>query len=312
MTVEWVETTAKTLEEATNLALDRLGVAAADAEVQILEEPRSGLFGRTRGEARVRARVAPTAPRPKNERRRRGRRDDEGGTGSKGRGKGGGSRSTSKEPEAAARQGGGADSSSDSRRTRANGDAGSGRGDTPRDTRGSTSGDGRTRDAGDTTTSKERDMMPETEQRQSGEEFLTGLLAAFGFEAEVRSDLDDEGILSFEVEGEQLGLLVGPGLATLDAVQEVCRNAIQRQAAGREYGKVTLDVAAARAQRRIALSEFARTEAARVLEDGDEVVFEPMTRGDRKVIHDVVAEFEGLATESVGEDPRRRVVLRRA
>ena len=51
--MEWVETTARTREEATELALDQLGVVLEEAEVVVLEEPRPGLFGRMRGEARV-------------------------------------------------------------------------------------------------------------------------------------------------------------------------------------------------------------------------------------------------------------------
>ncbi|MFP5486965.1 MAG: Jag N-terminal domain-containing protein, partial [Acidimicrobiia bacterium] len=82
--MEWVETTAKTLEEAKDLAIDRLGVAADEAEFEVLEEPRAGLFGRMRGEARVRARVMPTAVRPKQDRRRGRQRDG------KPKGKGGG------------------------------------------------------------------------------------------------------------------------------------------------------------------------------------------------------------------------------
>ena len=70
--MEWVETTAKTVDAAKDAALDRLGVAADEAEFEVLEEPRPGLFGRTRGEARVRARVKPAQVRPKQERRRRG------------------------------------------------------------------------------------------------------------------------------------------------------------------------------------------------------------------------------------------------
>jgi spoIIIJ-associated protein len=67
--MEWVETTAETIEEAKGLALDQLGVAEEDAEFEILEEPKQGLFGRLRGEARVRARVRPTAVRAKADRR---------------------------------------------------------------------------------------------------------------------------------------------------------------------------------------------------------------------------------------------------
>jgi spoIIIJ-associated protein len=71
--VEWVETTGRTLEEAKDAALDQLGVDEQDAEFEVLEEARSGLFGRLRTEARVRARVRPTTPRPKVDRRERRR-----------------------------------------------------------------------------------------------------------------------------------------------------------------------------------------------------------------------------------------------
>jgi spoIIIJ-associated protein len=69
--MEWVETTGKTLEEAKGIALDQLGVGEEDAEFEIVEEPRPGLFGLTRGEARVRARVLPRSPRAKADRRDR-------------------------------------------------------------------------------------------------------------------------------------------------------------------------------------------------------------------------------------------------
>ena len=69
--MEWVETTARTVEEAKELALDQLGVAEDDAEIVVVDEPKSGLFGRLRGEARVRARVRPTQARQKVDHRER-------------------------------------------------------------------------------------------------------------------------------------------------------------------------------------------------------------------------------------------------
>ena len=72
--MEWVETTGRTVEEAKDSALDQLGVDEEDAEFEILEQPKLGLFGRLRAEARVRARVRPTTPRPKEDRGRRRRR----------------------------------------------------------------------------------------------------------------------------------------------------------------------------------------------------------------------------------------------
>ena len=67
--MEWVEVTGKTVEEAIALALEQLGVSEDDAEDEVMEEAKAGLFGRVRGESRVRARVRPTSPRPKNEER---------------------------------------------------------------------------------------------------------------------------------------------------------------------------------------------------------------------------------------------------
>jgi spoIIIJ-associated protein len=72
--VEWVETTGRTVEDAKEAALDQLGVDESDAEFTVVAEARAGLFGRLRSEARVRARIRPTAVRPKDDRRDRRRR----------------------------------------------------------------------------------------------------------------------------------------------------------------------------------------------------------------------------------------------
>lgn len=85
--MEWVETAGRTLADAKDAALDQLGVDETDAEFVVLSEPKAGLFGRTRGEARVRARVKPTQPRPKRGRERRpasGRKRGGGGEGHQG------------------------------------------------------------------------------------------------------------------------------------------------------------------------------------------------------------------------------------
>lgn len=79
--MEWVEVRARTIEEAKDRALDYLGVDETQAEFEVLEEPKTGLFGRLKAEARVRARVRPTQARPKVERRdRRRRRNREDGS----------------------------------------------------------------------------------------------------------------------------------------------------------------------------------------------------------------------------------------
>ncbi|MDH4279657.1 MAG: Jag N-terminal domain-containing protein [Acidimicrobiia bacterium] len=104
--MEWVTTTAKTLPEAIDLALDNLGVDESEAEIVVLEEPSKGLFGRVRGTARVEARVKPKAIRPKTDRGRprRGRADNKsrGDRGRRGPANDRGGRSSSKNGNRAA------------------------------------------------------------------------------------------------------------------------------------------------------------------------------------------------------------------
>ncbi|MGH9065036.1 MAG: RNA-binding cell elongation regulator Jag/EloR [Acidimicrobiales bacterium] len=77
--MEWVETTGKSLDDAKEEALRELGVGEEDAEFVVVAEPKAGLFGRVRTEARVRARVRPTRPRAKEDRRDRKRRPSRAG-----------------------------------------------------------------------------------------------------------------------------------------------------------------------------------------------------------------------------------------
>ncbi len=103
--MEWVEVAGKSVEEATEQALDQLGVSLDDAEVIVVNEPKMGLFGRVRVEARVRARVRPVGARPKRERSRRGSRSGQGSRqgGGEGSSSSGGSRSSGRTPTGGAR-----------------------------------------------------------------------------------------------------------------------------------------------------------------------------------------------------------------
>ena len=294
--MEWVETTGKTVDEAKELALDQLGVDANEAEFELIEEPKSGLFGRTRGTARVRARVVPLAPPPKTERRRRGKKA------SGGNDDGAAAAATSASPEAPAAR---AKDSSRSEGT-SRGEGGQ-RSDGGRRRGNGNSGSGSSRATDDTP----RELMDADEQKKVLEEFLTGLATSFGLTATAESTMEDNE-LTVNLTGSSLGLLVGPRLATLDAIQEVARNTLQRQAAGREYAKVIVDVDGIRQRRRESLTTFV-TEAAQQVRDEDvEVVFEVMSSVDRKQVHDVASDLDGVVTASEGEDPRRRVVLRKA
>ena len=121
----------------------------------------------------------------------------------------------------------------------------------------------------------------------------------------------DDDVVLVEVDGDDLGLLVGPKGATLHAIEELVRTVVQRQTDG-HGARIHVDVAGYRAKRREALDEFTQELAEKVLESGSPMALEPMSATDRKVVHDTAAEIDGVATESEGEEPRRRVVLRPA
>ena len=72
--MEWIETTGQNVEEAKQKALEILGLAEREAEFEVLAEEKTGLFGRVRSEARVRARVKPRQVRRKSSRQRNNNR----------------------------------------------------------------------------------------------------------------------------------------------------------------------------------------------------------------------------------------------
>jgi spoIIIJ-associated protein len=286
--VEWVETTGKTMEEAKDAALDELGVDEHDAEFEVVDEPRAGLFGRLRGEARVRARVAPRQHRPKPERRERRRRAP---SPSAGRGS-----SPAPEPGVAAPPGAA---------------------ESPASLGGAApqplSAAAATAPTEPGAISPERgatmDVVTAQDQAVLMEGFLEGLLDAFGATAEITSHDIDEETVEIEVVGADLGLLIGPKGQTLQAVHDLARTVVQRRALGPHQGRVRIDIGGYRRHRREALERFTRQLAEEVQRSGVAKALEPMSAIDRKVVHDTANGLAGVATSSEGEEPRRRVVI---
>jgi spoIIIJ-associated protein len=292
--VEWVETTGRTVEEAKDRALDQLGVDEQDAEFEVLEEPKVGLFGRLRSEARVRARVRPTTPRAKEDRRDKRRRRPAGD-----KDKTASPKATDKadRPEKAEKSGTDAD---------AEPQAASGNDKKSRPNRSRSRDRGRERD--DEGRSDVSEDVSLAEQGDVARQFLDGLLAQFGATGTVTVTELDEDTVEVAVQGDDLGLLIGQKGATLSALQEVTRTVVQRQTGGRN-GRLLVDVAGYRQKRREALERFTRQVADEVKASGARRVLEPMAPADRKVVHDTVNDIDGVSTSSEGEEPRRRVVI---
>jgi spoIIIJ-associated protein len=334
--MEWVETTGRTVEEAKDAALDQLGVDESDAEFVVVSEPRQGLFGRMRGEARVRARVRPASPRPKRARGRRSSQEQRRGGQRQGRGEAARRTATAvvetdrpahaqeaatAEPSANGANpskdtAGGAGGTSRNRRRRSRRGGGGNR--PSGQTGGAGQGPERSERAGAppepaTAMSETQEAQPVMtlsleEQGDSARDFMAGLIKEMGLEAQVTVRLVDETTAEVAVDGDGLGILIGPGGATLGALQELTRTVVQKQTGGHSE-RILVDVAGYRARRAQALQRFTRQVAEEVLASGTERALEPMSAADRKVVHDTVNEMSGVETRSEGEDPRRYIVI---
>lgn len=148
------------------------------------------------------------------------------------------------------------------------------------------------------------------EQAAAAARFTEELVTHFGLTARVVADTVD-GDIELRVDGDGLGVLVGPRGVTLQALEELTRAVLQHVAGGHS-ARLHLDVAGYRQRRREALADFALKIANDVIETGEEKALEPMHAPDRKVVHDAVGTLEGVVTTSEGEEPRRRVVIRPA
>jgi spoIIIJ-associated protein len=215
-----VERSAPTVEEALEAALAELGVSEQEADVEIVQEPRSGLLGIGGQDAVVRVRA---------------------------------------------------------------------RGASPEEA------------AGDV-----------DEQAEIAADFVEGLLEAIGVVGEV--DVNDvDGVTYVEVwaddDPDALGLLIGKRGNTLESIQELVRIVVHR--ATGERCSVLVDVEDYRKRRRAQVLHRARDAARRVKKSGRQEALEPMSAYERKLVHDAVAEMGGLQTASEGDEPERRVVIRR-
>jgi spoIIIJ-associated protein len=301
--VDWVETTGRTVEEAKRSALEQLGVEEKDAVFEVLAEPRVGLFGRLKEEARVRARLQPRYPRSKGERRdrRRSRSDAPATQGARAQG---GERIASQPAERSAPAPAGSTEepvrASSARRRRRGG-------------KGHSPAPSTTRPANPLPSASEASLEGMSQeqladQARLAEEFLVGLLERLGTKASVSTEVLEDRIVELNVTGEGLGILIGPRGTTLLALQELTRTVVQRHGQAAE-SRIVVDVNGYRKRRHEALARFARQVAQEVAATNTKRALEPMPPSDRKVVHDAVNEVPGVTTISEGEEPNRRVVL---
>ncbi|HKX75419.1 MAG TPA: RNA-binding cell elongation regulator Jag/EloR [Acidimicrobiia bacterium] len=283
--VEWVEVRGKSIDVAVTAAMAELGITDRErVQVEVIQEPEKGFLGLGGRDAIVRVKPKPAG----NRRRKR--------TG----------RGTSREGDRRSGQARGPSATGERRdQTRRPSD---------RSPRGERSRPATPRP---TSENQERPAIRREERVSTADphaqapmvaEFLEGLVDAFGLEGEVTVAVEDDVVVA-RISGEQTEALVGARGTVMESIHEITKTVLHR--AHDDTARVRLDIAGYAERRRQALSIYAGQLIDQVLAEGGEIMLEPMSAADRKVIHDAVAAREGVRSYSEGEAPRRYVVIAR-
>jgi spoIIIJ-associated protein len=142
---------------------------------------------------------------------------------------------------------------------------------------------------------------------------VSELLEKMQVSADVKATLNEEDStdeypsVNVDISGNDLSILIGRRAETLNALQYITRLIV-----GKEIGhgaRVNIDIEGYRARREQSLNQLAERMAKQAIKSGRKQSLEPMPPNERRLVHMALRDFDDVETESVGEDPRRKVVI---
>lgn len=144
------------------------------------------------------------------------------------------------------------------------------------------------------------------------EETVSKLLYHMNLQAQVsahydESDREDRRTILVDVRGDDLSILIGRRSETLNAFQYVASLMVGKEV--QQWVQLVVDVEGYRSRRERQLRQMARRMAEQVIKTGRRQVLEPMSANERRIIHLELREHPAVTTESVGEDPYRKVTI---
>lgn len=163
------------------------------------------------------------------------------------------------------------------------------------------------------------ESAPAVEQPQSDDALLvftiqttTDLLAKMKIQARVsakygEADAEGEVPVFIDVHGEDLSVLIGRRAETLNALQYILALIVSKEA--NHWVQVIVDVEGYRSRRERQLRQLARRMAEQAVRTGKRQLLEPMSAAERRIVHLELRGHEAVTTESVGDDPNRKVSI---
>lgn len=137
-------------------------------------------------------------------------------------------------------------------------------------------------------------------------EFLSQLFDVWGLNVKINTELDGD-VLKVELEGDDMGIVIGKRGETLDALQHL--TSLNVNTGDGDFIKVSLDTEGYREKRIKTLENLASKLASKVAKTRHNVTLEPMNSYERRIIHASLQDNEFVTTYSVGQSPNRKVVI---
>ena len=139
-------------------------------------------------------------------------------------------------------------------------------------------------------------------------DFLQSVFETMGMVVNVVSEYnEEERVLSLDLQGDDMGILIGKRGQTLDSLQYLTSLVVNKKTD--EYVRVKLDIENYRERREETLENLARSIAAKVKKSHKPIVLEPMNPYERRIIHSCLQNDRFVFTSSEGEEPYRHVVV---
>lgn len=157
----------------------------------------------------------------------------------------------------------------------------------------------------------EESVAADDETESVAVELLSGLLEHMGIPAQIEATWEsgDEGdpILNLDVQGQDLGMLIGRHGKTLSSIQFLLRLMINQRI--RQWPNVVVDVEQYKVRHRNGITVMAQRMADQVVASGASVFLEPMPPADRRLVHIALRDHPQVETQSVGDGERRKVQI---
>jgi len=150
-------------------------------------------------------------------------------------------------------------------------------------------------------TKAEQDFIADT-----GKEFLLGMFGKMGLSVQIEK-LTTKDKITFQVHGEDLGILIGKHGQTLDAIQYLTNLVANKEV--RRRCQIVVDVENYRSRREETLVQLAHRLGAKVRRTRQKIALEPMNAFERKIIHLALQNEKNIKTDSEGQEPYRHIVI---